>query len=550
MIIIHRMRLLLSTLTPATAALLLAASTTAAQTFPTDADVERYVREIHAQVRNHGRGELPYVFFRELDRLGARFGLAGIPLSEPQPAPPDLRASVVDSLLRAVGPAQAYREALRRDSANGPYPALRYSVAYAVRRQYGARTLLDVVGGTDFLPIAVAMQLHRNLASRAALEDTVHAWLADAGISDNARAAVRADLLQYRLPHDHDATMAVARADPHPGVLAQVIAHSFIYTTNFRHPDFDAALDEGLRAAFAMPAGGWRNTILERYADLCTREAAAPCARFDLPRTESWHGHIAIRALNAAHDGDLALVDSLLAELEADNTREPSLMALVSTVLTQPCEAGIGCEAAVAPLRERWLPRLQAFAPSSLPEGDTVRANLVVALAAFDGDAAVAWLAAVQDSTLAYHAAWIAQSAASTNFWTAVELLRTNARRGLGNEMPPALYTHLMSMGETELAGELLESVRSSHGRLQNRLQWVEALHRVGRVEEARTLALSALDDWDTEAHPVIGSGAFRIYEQLGIYSQLIDWAWSRPEGPARAGALLSVLIGLGRVPD
>jgi hypothetical protein len=544
MIIIHRMRLLLRTLTPATAALLLAVSTTTAQTFPTEPDVERYVREIHAQVQKHGRGELPYVFFREINRLGARYGLAGIALSEPQPAPPDLRASVVDSLLRALGPAQAYREALRRDSANGPYPALRYSVAYAVRGQYGARTLLDIVGGTDFLPIAVAMQLHRNLASRAALEDTVHAWLADAGMSDDARAAVRADLLQYRLPHDHDATMAVVRADPHPGVLAQVMGYSFIYRTNFRHPDFDAALDEGLRAAFAMPAGGWRNTILERYADLCTREAAAPCARFDLPRTERWHQQIAIRTLNAAHGGDLALVDSLLAELEADDTREPSLMALVSTVLTRPCEA------AVAPLRERWLPRLEAFATSSLPEGDTVRANLVMALAAFDGDAAVAWLAAVQDSTLAQHAAWMAaHSAASTNLWTAVELLRTNARRGWGNDVPPALYLHLMSMGETELAGELLESVRSSHDRLRSRLQWVATLHRVGRVEEARTLALSALDDWDTEAHPVIGSGAFGIFEQLGIYSQLIDWAWSRPEGPARAGALLSVLIGLGRVP-
>ncbi|HSK17688.1 MAG TPA: hypothetical protein VK912_01005, partial [Longimicrobiales bacterium] len=269
----------------------------------------------------------------------------------------------------------------------------------------------------------------------------------------------------------------------------------------------------------------------------------------DLPRTGFAQLHMANRLLNAASSGDLAHVDSLLAELEAGGMSEPGLLTLVSTALARPCSAGTGCAAAIAPLRERWLPRLRSFAGSTLPQADTVRANLVVVTAALEPDAALDWHRAVQDSALAQQAAWMAaQTMHHTDFWTAVELMRNNIRRGWSNQMVDAIYLRLRGMGEDDLATEILASERSSSSRLWNRLRWAEALHGVGRADDARTTALAALDDWDTATDPLAGSNIFRIYDELGLYPRLIEWAWSRPEGPARAGALLSVLQGLRRV--
>ena len=476
------MLFLLRSLAPAIVAILVATAA-AAQAFPNPPEVERYVRAIHEQIETHGRGDLPYPFFLELNRLSARFELPELPLETSRRQPPETFAAAADSLLRALGPADAFREATLRDSAS----------------------------------------------------------------DDDTRAAVRADMLQSRTPHDHDATVALIRADPHPGVRAQGIRYALIYRIGVRQPDFDAMLAEGLSSAFAMPEGEWRTRVLNEYADLCTREARPPCADHDLPRTGIAEIHMATGVLNAAHTGDLALADSLLAELEAGGMSEPGLLALVSTALARPCSAGSGCAVAIAPLRERWLPRLRTFAASTLPQADTVRANLVVVIASLD--AALDLHRAVQDSALAERAAWTAaQSVHPTDFWTAVELMRNNIRRGWSNQMVGAIYLRLMAMGENDLAAEILASDRSSSSRLWNRLQWVEALHRVGRVDEARTTALAALDDWDTATDPLAGSNILRIYDELAIYPQLIDWAWSRPEGPARAGALLSVLQGQGRV--
>jgi hypothetical protein len=302
-----------------------------------------------------------------------------------------------------------------------------------------------------------------------------------------------------------------------------------------------------LRAALAVDDLAARETLLAGNSTLCGFRGIPICDRYGIPASMGNVISNTVRVLNAVSGSDLRTADSLLARLSVAGLSEAELAALVARALTGGCSAGEGCAAAREPMWNRWRDRLEAVAESDAAQADSVRANLVELWAARDGTRAVALLERVRDPDLAKRAASTAgQRVLPIDFRSAVELTRTVARTaGPPVGIPAGMYVRLMSLGETETAAELLANA-GPPGRMSERLRWAEALRTAGRVSEARAVALDALDDFDPESAPIIGARYFfRIYVELGIYNRLIDWAWALPDGPAKAGALLSVVTGV-----
>lgn len=525
------------------------ASPSAAQVFPTAADSQRYVVTAHADIVEHGAGELPAWVLSELNRLAGRFGLDSVPIRRPQstreqPSQQEVDARA-DSLLRSLGPVAGLREAVALDTAG--LPLVRYPFMQAVVRTSGIATLLDAAAALEMAGYATTAALQTPAGTPAEREDSVRAWLARTVLLDAQHMAVRAELLRWLMQYDADRALSESRADPDPLIRGRGI----LFWLSRAAPELaaDELLDEGIRAALELTDETAREPLLGQYGGECERRNVAPCRMHGVPAEAHGLVQLMSRYRMAVSNADLSAADSLLAEVERSYLPEASLLSLVASTLGTMCVSGQACSGYEAPLTTRWLPRLEAYADVRTPQADTVRATLAQLHAGRDAERALAYLRSIEDPALTGMAGQHAgRRAYGVDFRGAVALTLAAGRATGSLQLPTGdMYTRLMSLGEDDIAAELLSYMGPM--RRFSLLPWAELLHGAGRNDEARAVARAVLRDWDTGRHPQLGTNHLWLFRDLGLSDEVVEWAWSFPPGPARAGALLTVITGLQGAP-
>ncbi len=256
--------------------------------------------------------------------------------------------------------------------------------------------------------------------------------------------------------------------------------------------------------------------------------------------------------LNAVYEGKDSAADSLLRKLQTMGMPHDHLLATIASALEHGCMRGNGCEAELKPLRDRWLDTLEiaAAATAYSPVLDTLRAKLA-SMRSHDSPArSLYWMNTVKDSALLSNAVFMAtQYARQSDFLATVEMVRVIVRRGEKlMSLPWGMYKTLRTLHHDALADSLVNDVSSTMSALYDRLDWASLLASNGRTQEARTFAFQALEQWNPEKDPMLFPG-LRAFTEADAYQDLIAWAEKMPDGPAKAGALMSVAMGGGTEP-
>jgi hypothetical protein len=533
---------------------LLAAIRLGAQEFPTPADVERFVREAHAIAMEHGVDQLHPFTVGQINTYAARFGLAALPTSRSLVIERRERIdALADSLIAAFGAHEGFKKAGARDREE-PL-GLAFTVVRRVASTAGLAEALELMRVHDYL-VAVSSLLFQVMPADppARLREGLD-WVAAAPLSTTQRTRVRAALYERALPYDDTLVTRVARDDEDAAVrsLLTVALLRRGAVPSVTDSAFDRAswLRHGLESFAQVTDSSLRRQLSQLYGRYCGDGGLTDCDAYGIETGDRQRVYLGEQFVLAIRRAQLPRADSLRAALERVPTPEATMMSLVVRGLMDGCLTQPPCGATVRRVRNEWRDRLEAFAATDHPAADTVRATLAQLFASEDIDRATRWLAMVNDSALVQRATSEAMRLAlPVDVPGAVELARIGVRAGHGLSLPGGMYARLHAQRQPELAEALLREVASSGARFYQRLEWIGVLFAAGRVEEARERALAALDDWNPATDPMVGSNIFRVYEQLELYPQLIAWAFARPAGPARAGALMSVLTGLGPIPD
>jgi hypothetical protein len=525
-----------------------------AQEFPTPADVERFVREAHAMAVEHGVDQLHPFTVGQINTYASRFGLAALPTPRDLSIARQNRVNAIaDSLIAEFGPHEGFRRAgpLERQE----YLALSFAVVLRVANTQGLTASLELMREHDYLA-AVSSLLMRVMPADppARLREGLE-WAASAPLSATERTRVRAALYERVLPYADTLVMRVARTDEDAAVRS-LLTRALLWrgaTPSATDSAFDRAswLRHGLESFAQVTDSSLRTQLSMLYGRYCGDGGLTDCDAYGIDTGDRRRIYFGEQFVLAIRRAQLSRADSLRQVLAAQETPEATMMSLVVRGLMDGCLTPTPCATTVRRVRNEWLDRLEAFAVTEHAQADTVRAALAQLFAGEDVERSLRWLSAVNDSALLQRAtAEAVRRAFPVDLPGAVALARIGVRAGHGLVLPGGMYARLHVQRQPEVAEQLLREVTSSGARLFQRLEWIRVLFDAGRVEEARERALSALEDWNPDTDPVVGQNMFRVYDELELYPQLIAWAFSRPTGPARAGALLSVLTGLGPVPN
>ncbi len=514
---------------------------------PNPALADTLFHEASRLFQQYGTGKRDDAFRFAYNRQAARFNIPPLKDSIPRGKWVDPNLSLVDSLLGSNRKIDV-RGLVAYDHAHRDVRGLTYSIIDALYSRDAITEALHFGNAVGALNAAVGNRLYmQDSATAIRLEKVKLDWMRKASIRSFQRDSLLAEILRARSFRDHDGALRDAEKASSPFLRSMAVR--LIVGARIPVQDPDNALKNGIEAAFSIANDTLRNAELGQYAMMCAYAHAIACdgVRFPL-NTWTWSAQYAA-FLNAMNKPDTASADSILRELEARKAPAARTYVQVAKGLTLQCDTGRGCPAAVRPIRDRWIDRLEQFAQSGDDANvDTLRAKLAEIWARDDAKRANGWLQQVRDTSLLSHSGWWAAGHAyNLDLLGSAELVRTTARRGGHvSSLPYDLYTRLLALHEDSLAVQILSVLNSTSERMRNRMGWADIQYRGGNVQAAHDIAFAALNEWNPDIDPVNGTGTFRVFNELHAYDELVTWVRSLPDGVAKAKAMAGIAMELG----
>lgn len=461
------------------------------------------------------------------------------------PRPPEPE-QVIDSLVARdeIRSALVFASETRSYGAWNPMVRRVFDNLAEVGRIDHALALADSTGRIDEGIAAVLESAPESIGWRWRLERTAR-FIRELPGDEEGRTGRWGVLNYYRAEHDFDAAWSRAGEWEPDSVLA------------WRIDILDLAFDQELPTADSLFVDTYlrardvaetetRNQLVADLHELCDWKDVAACADLEFPPDPRLHRTSLQRDLErAVGRREFSEADELAGRL-GEQVSPLDLALIVSRGLSRADHACIyltDCSRAYDSLLAVRLPELDRIAAANAgPSADSLNAHLAGLWAGRNLQRA--WTAVERIESPEARIRGLQALGLSAYRWNrpaALEALSMAGSAGAVRLEPDFLY--FMSWGKTARANEVIALMNDTWSRTRARLAWAELVLRNGRWEEARRLAIAALDEWDPSAEPLVGSrGQFNLFARMDTYADVIAWARARPDRDDRAAALAAAI--------